>query len=107
MLKDIKSSFIINNIFSHVGRKIPLNLFVHNKKFQNILNIGKIDYRRLSKKYIVKEGEISRVYDAIKNSLLFEGHYLNGKRNGKGKEFDLLFNKLIFEGNYLNGKKME
>ena len=34
----------------------------------------------------------------------FEGEYLNGKRNGKGKEY---FNngKLLFEGEYLNGKR--
>ena len=38
------------------------------------------------------------------NELIFEGEYLNGKRNGKGKEYD--YNgKLIFEGEYLNGKK--
>ena len=32
----------------------------------------------------------------------FEGEYLNGKRNGKGKEYSV--NKLIFEGGYLNGE---
>jgi len=30
--------------------------------------------------------------------------YLNGKRNGKGKEY-YSKNKLKFEGEYLNGKK--
>ena len=35
--------------------------------------------------------------------LKFEGEYLNGERNGKGKEF---YNgKLLFEGEYLNGKR--
>ena len=35
---------------------------------------------------------------------MFEGEYLNGKRNGKGKEF--YYNgKLMFKGEYLNGKK--
>ena len=34
-------------------------------------------------------------------SLLFKGHYLNGERNGKGKEYS--HGKLLFEGNYLNG----
>ena len=32
----------------------------------------------------------------------FEGEYLNGQKNGKGKEYDN--GKLIFEGEYLNGK---
>ena len=34
----------------------------------------------------------------------YEGEYLNGKRNGKGKEYDNK-NILRFEGTYLNGKK--
>ena len=36
--------------------------------------------------------------------LIFEGEYLNGKREGKGKEFNK-DNKLIFEGEYKNGKR--
>ena len=36
--------------------------------------------------------------------LEFEGEYLNGKRNGKGKEY---FNRrLEFEGEYLDEKKI-
>ena len=34
--------------------------------------------------------------------LKFEGEYLNGKRNGKGKEYNN-DGQLIFEGEYLNG----
>ena len=36
--------------------------------------------------------------------LTFEGEYLNGLKNGKGKEFNYE-GKLIFEGEYLNGLK--
>ena len=36
-------------------------------------------------------------------AVIFEGEYLNGKRNGKGKE--LFAGNLIFEGEYLNGKR--
>ena len=36
--------------------------------------------------------------------MIFEGEYLNGKRNGKGKEYDY-YGNLIFEGEYLNGKR--
>ena len=36
--------------------------------------------------------------------LKYEGEYLNGKRNGKGKEYDEEGN-LIFEGDYLNGER--
>ena len=35
--------------------------------------------------------------------LIFEGEYLNGRRNGKGKEYK--FGELIFEGEYLKGEK--
>ena len=34
--------------------------------------------------------------------LLFEGEYLKGKKNGKGKEYNQ-DGKLIYEGEYLNG----
>ena len=34
----------------------------------------------------------------------FEGEYLNGKRNGKGKEYDEEGN-LIYEGDYINGER--
>jgi len=36
--------------------------------------------------------------------LEYEGEYLNGKRNGKGKEYDGDDN-LKYEGEYLYGKK--
>ena len=36
--------------------------------------------------------------------LIYEGEYFNGKRNGKGKEYNLEGN-IIFTGEYLNGKK--
>ena len=43
-------------------------------------------------------------YDYFEDNLEFEGEYLNGKRNGKGKEYDRKC-RLIFEGEYLNGKR--
>ena len=36
--------------------------------------------------------------------LIFEGEYLNGERNGKGKEYYYNGN-LEFEGEYLNGER--
>ena len=36
--------------------------------------------------------------------LMFEGEYLNGKRNGKGKEYHH-WGTLLYEGEYLNGKR--
>ena len=37
--------------------------------------------------------------------MAYEGKYLNGQRNGNGKEYDYYNSKFIFEGVYLNGKK--
>jgi len=38
------------------------------------------------------------------DKLIYEGEYKNGKRNGKGKEY---YNgNLIFEGEFINGKKI-
>ena len=39
---------------------------------------------------------------SVNNKLLFEGEYLNGKQNGKGKEYND-DGELIFEGEFLNG----
>ena len=52
-----------------------------------------------------KEKENYYLYNAVK---VFEGQYLNGKRNGKGKEYstiDMSYGYLLFEGDYLNGKR--
>ena len=40
----------------------------------------------------------------MKKKLIFDGEYLNGEKNGKGKEYND-DGKLIFEGEYLNGEK--
>ena len=37
-------------------------------------------------------------------NLIYDGEFLDGKRNGKGKEY-YKEGKLKFEGNYLNGEK--
>ena len=39
----------------------------------------------------------------LNGKLTYEGEYLNGVKNGKGKEFK--YNRLIFEGEYLNGER--
>jgi len=52
-------------------------------------------------KIIIKDGK-GKEYD-IYDKLIFEGEYLNGERNGKGKEY---YNgEIAFEGEYLNGKR--
>ena len=43
-------------------------------------------------------------YDDYNGKLIFEGEYLNGLRNGKGKEY-YFGGKVKFEGEYLNGQR--
>ena len=55
--------------------------------------------------YELKKGKgFIKEYNDFNGELIFEGEYLNGKRNGKGKEYEYNGN-LIFEGEYLNGKR--
>ena len=52
-----------------------------------------------------KEGKgFVKEYDK-KGNILFEGEYINGERNGKGKEYNDYNYKLRFEGEYINGLK--
>ena len=104
MLKNIKSLYFIKLIFIYIEEKQKLKLIKHNKSFQKNLNINIINYKLFTGKYIIYESNgIVREYKGYNDTLIFEGGYLNGKRNGKGKEY---FNdKLIFEGGYLNGKR--
>ena len=49
-----------------------------------------------------RKGKIKELYE--NGYVKFEGEYINGKINGKGREYDSDGN-LIFEGEYLNGKR--
>ena len=103
-IKDIKSSFIIKRIFLFLYEKQKLSMIIFNKEIQMKCQVDIEDYKKISGKY--KIGGINGKgieYILYTNYLVFEGEYLNKKRNGKGKEY--FFNKLIFEGEYLNGKR--
>ena len=50
-----------------------------------------------------KKNGKAKEFDTHDGQVSFEGIYLNGKRNGKGKEYKYGF--LSFEGTYLNGKR--
>ena len=101
---NIKSNFIIQNIFSFASQEIKFNLVKYNKNLQKKLDINLIDYKNLSGKYIVYEENGKGKEYNYKDELIFEGEYLKGKRNGKGKEYNY-DGKLLFEGEYLKGKR--
>ena len=104
MLKKIKSSYFLKIIFSNLIEKQKLKIVKYNKNLQIFMDINLMNYRFLSGKYMIYENGNGKEYNGYSDNLLFEGKYLNGKRNGKGKEYKN-YGKLIFEGNYLIGKR--
>ena len=102
-INEIKSPYIIKGIFSYLDIKTKLKMVVYNKKYQNFFGFDIKDYKKLSG--IEKVGEKNgkgKEYKLNRNNLIFEGEYLNGKRNGRGYEYNIL-GKVEFEGEYLNG----
>ena len=101
MLDKIKSSYFSMIIFSLISEKRKLQLIKYNKRIQNIENITLLNYKILSRKYIVQEtkGNI-KIFNALNDILIFEGDYFNGI----GKEYNPL-GSIIYEGSYLNGKR--
>ena len=127
MLKNIKSIYISEIIFSYIGEKKMLNLIKNNKLLQQKYGITLSNYELFSGKYFREEKNgIMKIYNSWNDKLIFEGEfskgekrkgkeynengkliyegeYLKGEKNGKGKEY--IDGNLIFEGEYLNGKK--
>ena len=73
---------------------------IHKNKFRRYSNIGS----RTNYEEWIEDKNIQKKLKKYENILIYEGEYLNGKRNGKGKEYDKN-GKIIFEGEYLNGKR--
>ena len=95
MLGKIKSSFILKKIFDNVDYKQKLNSIRFNVKQQRKLGLNLNDYKRLSGKYRIVEGNELQIYNIINDELLFIGKYSNGKKNGEGREYILNSLKLI------------
>ena len=53
------------------------------------------------------KGKEYYVYSSSENKLFFEGEYKNGKKNGKGKEYALNNGQVTFDGYYKNGYKLK
>ena len=85
-LRKIKSSYNIKEILSFLNEKQYLKMIIYNKELQKICSIDIKDYKRKSRKYKIggKNGK-GKEYDYWNRCLEFEGEYLNGERNGKGK----------------------
>ena len=69
---------------------------------QSKIDVNNKNYKLFKRKYVIydKNG-LAKEYGLFDNKLIYEGEYLNGKRNGQGKEYNIIGN-IIFEGEYLN-----
>ena len=112
----VKSKYILKIIFSHLEQKKALDIIRYNNAYKKIFGLNLKKYKEISGK--IKIGEkngYNRIYNISSMYILFEGEYLNGKKNGFGKEYikdsstysdeGKIGSKLIFEGQYLNGVK--
>jgi len=104
MLENIKSIYFLKILFSLLDDGIKLKLLRYNKNLQTKLDINIMNYKRFANKYILTEENLVKEYNIFTDELIFEGEYLNGKRNEKGKEYNNK-GKLEFEGVYLNSKR--
>ena len=104
-LNIIKSKRIFKSIFSKIDKRKILILINYNKALQYKMGINIEDYKKETKKEIIgKKNGFGKEYIAGTNILIFEGVFLNWKRNGKGKEY-YENGKIKFEGEYLKGKR--
>ena len=129
LTKTIKSSYVVQIIFSFLDEHRKLNMIKYSKKYQESLEIDINYFKEKSVRFIVgdKNGK-GKEYDVFFKNLMFEGNYKNwkrngkgrerhfngltkyegeylyGERNGKGKEYDE-YGNLLYEGEYLNGKR--
>ena len=105
MLENIKSIDFIKLLFSYTYEGKKLKLIKHNKNIQKKVNANINNYKLFKRKYVTydKDG-LAREYDLYDNELRYKGEYLNGERNGKGKEY---YGNcpMLFEGEFKHGKK--
>ena len=89
--------------FNSLGLLIFEGEYLKGRKWNGIgYKDNYIIYELHNGKGNIKEYEI----EEDKHSwLMYEGEFLNGERNGKGKLYDEDFGTLKFEGEFLNGKK--
>ena len=103
--KTIKSLYVLKEILSFMNSKLKLDIIIYNKQLQKEFGIDIKDYKEISRRIFKgdRNGKGAEYYD--NGNIKYEGEYLKGKKNGRGKEFNYDNSKLKFEGEYLNGEK--
>ena len=88
MLDLIKSYYITKIVFTYVNEEQKLKIIKYTKKVQKEIDISILNYKFFKEKYIIYESKQNgKEYNKLQK-LIFEGEYLHGERNGKGKEYD-------------------
>ena len=104
-LKDINSFYVVKEIFSFLNENQKLSMIIYNKQLQKKFLVDIKDYQNINRRYkIVDKNGKGKEYILNTNTIIFRGEYINGKRNGEGKEY-YENGKLEFEGEYINGKR--
>ncbi len=94
MLENIKSFYIAKTIFSFSNEKNKFKLIKYNKSLQKKINLDITNYKQFSGRYIIYETKgVGKEYLANNNKLIYEGEFLYGERNGKGKEYGYFYDK--------------
>ena len=91
MLNNIKSYDFLRLLFSHVFERRKLKIIKYDKSLQNKIDINLTNYKMYKGSYIIHQGngKFKEYNDCGNiNILIFEGEYLNGERNGKGKNMN-------------------
>ena len=92
--------------YDYDGKLLFEGEYINNKRISPTSDNQKDNLAKLSKKgdkniEYLENGKIKEYNSS--GDVIFEGEYLNGKRNGKGKEYSS--GELEFEGEYLNGER--
>ena len=86
--------------YNRIGDIIFEGEYKYGKKWNGIGN--KYDNRKY---YEIINGKGKVIESNVSGTMFYVGEFMNGERNGKGKEY--LLNILDFEGIYKNGKRWE
>ena len=99
----IKSQYILKKIFFNLDEKRKLLVLKYNKYYHKLMKINIDNYIKVSGKIKIDGiNGYGKEYELNELKLIFEGYYMNGKRNGEGKEYN---NYIIFKGEFINGIK--
>ena len=89
----------------NIYERKKLKLVKYNKNIQQKIDVNIKNYKLFKRKYVIydKNG-LAKEFGLFDNKLIQEGEYLNGERNGRGKEYNDI-TSVLFEGEFKKGKK--